>query len=451
MEIIRITISFLAFIFTGYLVLSLIAGGRKWTIAEGVALVMTLGPGTLGILLFWLALSGEKPSFPLVLTATLASLAGSIFQVIRKKSAKFATPKKLEPRELTVLIPAALLWICLFVIVFAHSELMPVFDVDAFGLWGLKTKVLIHEGVSRNGYFQQLPLSYSHLDYPLMVPFISSIVYCAAYQTNDIISKLIYPYIFIAMTFLLYSSLRWKLERIQSILLMMLFLSMPALIRWTGAGIADVPLMLFYIGSVHYLVKYIKQQDPVDLTLGLLFTLFTSFSKNEGMAIAAVNTAVFLFFNSIYPFKKEKLKNSLIFAGTLLLLMSPWLIFSRSLPHSHENYTQRFRYFLHPENIERVITITKIFFTAFFSAFSFTRWGLLWILLVLSLLLNFKKVKEKHILAMWALFILHIAAYFAVFIISPWTPEFLAEMALERIILHAAPAALFLTAYQISR
>jgi len=51
---------------------------------------------------------------------------------------------------------------------------------------------------------------------------------------------------------------------------------------------------------------------------------------------------------------------------------------------------------------------------------------------------------------MWALLILQIAAYIFLFIISPWTPKFLAEMALERILLHTAQAALFIISFQLS-
>jgi len=44
---------------------------------------------------------------------------------------------------------------------------------DAFAIWGFKAKVLTHEALRPTpAYFHDLTLSYSHLDYPLMVPFL---------------------------------------------------------------------------------------------------------------------------------------------------------------------------------------------------------------------------------------------------------------------------------------
>ncbi|NOY74285.1 MAG: hypothetical protein GXP32_00645, partial [Kiritimatiellaeota bacterium] len=77
-------------------------------------------------------------------------------------------------------------------------------------------------------------------------------------------------------------------------------------------------------------------------------------------------------------------------------------------------------------------------------------WGLLWIALPVVLILNFRVLKEKYALAMWALLSAQIAVYFSAFIISPWSPGFLAGMALERILLHATPAVVYLIAFHIN-
>ena len=450
MELIRIIISFSAILLTGYTILSIICHKHKTNLFEGIGLVMSLGSGTLGILLFWLALIGVKPSFQVMLSIFCLSAIISGSMVYLKKSAKFAIPAKLKKSEAPILSIALIILIALFSIVVIHSVMLPMFDTDSYALWGLKSKALIHEGLIDGRLFTKLPLSYSHLNYPLMVPFLMSSVYCAAYETNDIISKLIFPFLYIALSFTIYATLRWRLSRKLAIIISILFLSLPALIRWTGAGYADVPLTLFYAASIHYLVKYLKEQQKPDFILALLFTLFASFCKNEGLAIAGINIAVFVFFNSFFPFKKEKLLNSAYFAMGICILMIPWFIWSHGIPHSHENYTQRLSYLFKPENIKRIISIIEIFIIGTFSRSAMLRWGIIWIILPIAAIINYRKFKEKYVIAMWVLFILHIVAYFAVFIIAPRSPAFLADYAFERIYLHASPAIIYLIAYHMS-
>ena len=56
----------------------------------------------------------------------------------------------------------------------------PLVEWDAFAIWGFKAKVLVHEALRpAPAYFHDLTLSYSHLDYPLMVPFLTAGAYAA--------------------------------------------------------------------------------------------------------------------------------------------------------------------------------------------------------------------------------------------------------------------------------
>jgi hypothetical protein len=465
-------IYFLSITSLGYSILSIIYKQKKISLLELTSLTILLGCGAMSILLFWLALINFPPSRPIIFI--IFAISSTILLHLRSKK-ELPIIEKGKPWSLSEKVVASaafLIFLFLFAIIYIHAMELPLYDIDAFALWGLKAKAIYHEGLIKDGLFFQLPLSYSHLNYPLLVPFLISGVYASIGEVNDIIGKVIFPFLFLGGSMFIYIALRWKNSRIWSIILTLMFISMPPISRWNSAGIADVPLTIFYACSIFYLVKYLLNSEKQDFILAILMTIFCAFIKNEGIAIAGINIAVFAIFNT-FPFSIKKLKISAIFIFCVIILLLPWFLWSKSIPHTHENYPLRLQYFFSPTNLERIKEIIALFSANFANIY---RWGFLWYLAILSGILQITKIiiskfsshnlankltlknllptiynhKNKYIIAMWALLILQIAAYIFVFIISPWTPKFLAEMALERILLHAAPAALFIISFQLS-
>jgi hypothetical protein len=447
MESIYLIFYFCTIMIAGYAVVSLIFNEKR-SFFETISLIMLMGAGSVSLILFWAALLGCKPSRGLL--AGIFAVSAVLIFFLRKKNkiAKFALPEKLKRDELIIFIPGGAIILFVFCIVLVHALMMPLYDVDAYGLWGLKAKALFHEGLPSDGLFYQLPLSYSHLNYPLLVPFLITGVYTSIGYVHDLIGKIIFPFFFIGGTCFIFSSLRWKLSRKPALLLTLLFMTLPVMQRWTSAGIADVPLTLFYAGSIFYLVKYLAEEKREDLILSILMTVFCAFVKNEGIAIAAINIGVFGLFYLFFPFTIQKLKTSILFALGIGILMLPWFYWSKTIPHTHENYPLRLLYFFSVDNLARMKNILQHFGG---HIINFSRWGILWIILIVAALLNLKIFKQRYALAMWALFIGQILVYIFVFIISPWTPEFLADMALERILLHTAPAAIYLIAFHLQQ
>ena len=164
-----------------------------------------------------------------------------------------------------------------------------------------------------------------------------------------------------------------------------------------------------------------------------------------------INVAVFCFFNTLFPFSKKNLRNSIYFVCGVGILMIPWILWSNGVPHTHENYPDRIWNIFSDKNLKRIYEIISLFAKhSIYYYQGILRWGILWLILPVAAIINYRKFKEKYVVAMWALFLLHIGAYFFVFIISPWTPQFLADMALERIFLHASPALIYLIAYHLT-
>ncbi len=439
---------FLAIVTLGYALWSVVLGGNRRPLCETVPMVMILGAGAMSLIFFWLALLGLKPSVSIIASVFVVSSAGIALLRAFRRTAAAHIPGKWHGRELVLLFAAAGILVAACCIVAAHSLFLPLYDVDSYGLWGLKAKALYHEGlVPGGGFFHELSLSYSHLNYPLLVPFLVSGIYASAGEVNDLTGKLIFTFLYIACTLLIYSSLRWRLDRSRSLLLTVLFMTLPATLRWAGAGMSDFPLAVFFSASAFYLCRFLEEHRREDMILSALATVFCAFVKHEGIASAAICLAVIACCHTFLPFSKSKLKDCAIYCCLVGVLMLPWFWWYSGVPHTHENYPLRIIYFFSQENLLRTGEILVLFLENFSNV---ARWGLLWLLLPVAMLLDWRRLNRRYVLAMWLLLVGRMAAYFFVFIISPWTPEFLAQMALERILLHAAPAALFIIAFHMA-
>ena len=104
-----------------------------------------------------------------------------------------------------------------------------------------------------------------------------------------------------------------------------------------GTGYADLQLAMFYAGSIFYVARWIDQQQSKHLALAILFSVFAAFTKNEGLVLALMNGVVILVCGLWAARPRAWMGATMFFAG-LLALNAPWLIWSRNLPHTHEDY-----------------------------------------------------------------------------------------------------------------
>jgi hypothetical protein len=210
----------------------------------------------------------------------------------------------------------------------------PLTEWDAFAIWGFKAKVLAHEALRPTpAYFHDLTLSYSHLDYPLMVPFLTAGAYAAMGTVDDQTGKLVSVFLDVLIVPMVYLGLRWKLRRLPAACLSATLAMLPVMFRYGGVGCADLPLAMFYAGSILYVARWIDRQQWPDLILAILFSAFVAFTKNEGMVLALMNGAVLLGFGLWGGRRRAGVGAAAFFTG-LLAMDAAWLIWSRSLPRT---------------------------------------------------------------------------------------------------------------------
>ncbi|MDR3456509.1 MAG: glycosyltransferase family 39 protein [Verrucomicrobiae bacterium] len=427
----------------GYFLFSIIDASGRVTVAQLFGLVPALGAGALGLLLFWLSLVGFAPSRILLGAIGFTTLAGLLLLAKFRRLARLNVPLIWTKSDAWCLLPGVMILGAVGLLA-AGSLAVPLVDWDAFAIWGFKAKVLAHEALHpAPAYFHDLTLSYSHLDYPLLLPFLTAGAYAAMGAVDDQAGKLVSVFLDVLILPLVYLGLRWKLPRLPSLCLCALLAWLPAFLRFGGTGCADLPLAMFYAGSIFFAARWLDRRQRDDLVLSVLFSAFTAFTKNEGLALALINGLVLLFF-SVCSFQKRAWVGAVVFFAGLLVVDGAWIFWSHSLPRTHENYGSKL---LSSQLITNLPKLKQIFWAMFFELTNSSLWG--WLALMTGALawLGRRAFLRPPVLAMWLLLGLHLLTYALVYCVTPWNLTMLLATSLDRLLWHALPAVILLAGW----
>jgi len=427
-------------LFSGYLLISLIFRKSERSLSEILLLSFSIGTGLMALISFNLLMVFPKQYPAFIFIGGFLVFCILVFLLVKGLG---IIPSfqlfKAEPLSLfsTVTI------LVMFLIVCAHSLFMPLYEWDAFAIWGLKAKVLFHEGLG-SGYFSNPNLAYSHLDYPLLVPFLMSLgVYTSLSHGDEITCKLIFPFFYLAFVCLIYTAARWKLAQKYALPLTAIFASTPALVRWSGAGTADMILSFFYAGSVFYLIKFFDDKKLYNLVISILFSAFCLFTKNEGLPLVAINIcALFLFLLT-----SRKYLYLLLYAAIPFILCAPWFIFSHGIPRLHENYIANLTFGHLIENSGRLGLIVPEMLGQFLSL---KTWGIIWLLMLAAAIDGIKHFKETAVRLLWFLFLGHLLVYALIYMIYPDNFVILIPQTIDRLYLHVLPAGVLIIIMHLS-
>lgn len=439
---------------------------------ETCGLILLLGAGTTALILLFASLCGVLPSRSLL--GVLALLAGVSLLVLRRRGALIRPQfrfREFQKRDWFLVLPGALLVLAV-VVVSLDAVGLPLYEWDGFAIWGLKAKVVYFATLkSSPDYFHDATLAFSHHDYPLLQPFLTAGLYAAIGHVDDRLGKIVLPALYAGFACLMYTALRWRLRRFESLFLTAIALALPVLVRWAGTGYADAPLTIFYAGSVFFLVKWLAERKQEDLILAGLFSVFMASTKNEGLALAGINIVVSLFFllarggddsslrigrhsepheddssppgpGSVKTHPKFAARDFRSWIGFLLLVslpLLPWLLWSRHLPRAHElSVSRAFHQFA---NVPIVI---KAFIVEMLQA---GRWSGLWFLLPLAAGLGWRAFRFGYVQALWALLLAHLGLYLYAYTATAWDLQDLLTHSLDRVLLHATPPVILLIGY----
>ena len=195
-------LSFFLIVLTGVGTVILIDRNKSLSLPDVLGTGVAIGAGLLASFLFSASLAGAPPSR--ILFAGWAFVWGGA-GMVRNGMKRQSTPRLLLQAPGTRISVA---WWAVITTMVAGSSIVvaaihafgtALIEWDAFSIWCLKAKVLAATALQDDpSYFYNPAMSYSHLDYPLLVPFLVSGTYGMTGYVQEHLGRMIFPILFIA-------------------------------------------------------------------------------------------------------------------------------------------------------------------------------------------------------------------------------------------------------------
>ena len=307
-------------------------------------------------------------------------------------------------------------------------------------MWSLKAKVLLGETLRTTGYFGQASLSYSHPDYPLLVPFVQALTWLALGRTDQLLVIVPFAVMFVAFQVVAYYRLRECAGSTVALAVVAGLSWVPLLGRQAATGLADVPLMVFHGAGLLYLLGWIMRGRRGDLALAVLFAACAGFTKNEGLAFLFVNSAALLVLAGVGPERRRMLKGLVWYLALTLLCLGPWLAFRMSVSGFGPVAAG-----LPAMRLSRVPTIA---WQMLCEMARWQNWALLWAVLVAMLIVSYRTLLSREVLWCLVIFVLQVGLYVMAYVLTDRDLVWHIRHSADRLLLHTLPVVGMLLALQ---
>jgi hypothetical protein len=421
----------------GYPVVAGLARGRsRW---ETIGFCACMGPGVIAICLIFASMLGLRPGRVEILALTgLCVVAGAFFWRRDRSEDVGVEGGRVFP-----------LWgvICAVAIAYGFASLVidtvhyPVIEWDAFAIWQLKAEVLTHLPLHpRPGYFSDVNLSYSHLRYPLLAPMMSAGMHAMTGRMDDLsktIALLLYP----GMLLVVFAAVRRINGTSAGLTAVALLSCLQPMLRYGGSGTAEMALTAFYACSLLCILRWREKGRWGDLALCALFSAWMTWSKNEGLALAAVNVVV-LAGIEVRGSRRRGLIGAAMFVVIVAAIYLPWIVFSWGLPRTDEDYAGNLNVGSIISNIGRV---PRILGAIVVEMVDWQYWGLFWFVTLFLVVVQRRRFARPAVAIVGVLLGLHLLAYLPpLMVVTGWNLDELLAVTTDRLLMHAAPAAAIL-------
>lgn len=403
---------------------------------ELIGLSVAVGAGIVPWLMLMLSMLGHAPTRgPILLLGGLAAL--SVIRLRLRFSAATLPRTKLGgyvmPAFALLLVQAALL---------IGQSLVPTYELDAVAIWGLKAKILFTDPLRPTpDYFSNLSLSLTHLDYPLLVPMLWVGGFAMQGHADETTSKLILLLPTLSIALMVYGFAARKAGRSIAWVLTALAIGSAATTRWAAQGLADQTLAMFIGAAAVALFRFAEDDRVGDALLLGTFAAFAALTKLEGGVLLALVSLAIL----VGSIRRRRL---LLGVLCVVVFYTPWWLWARQLPHTHENYGER----LSPANLLAHLNHIPFVLRALRSSFQPLTWWPILLLLLASAATNLRPLRRPAVIAAWLILLIHLAADFAAYLVSPWdaaTPngtQVLVGFTFDRLLLQLTPLVVLLIA-----
>jgi len=162
------------------------------------------------------------------------------------------------------------------------ATIAPSAEFDFVGIWGVKGRLFWEAGGIDWSMLRDPYLSYSHHDYPILLPLMLDFVAVALGKWNDRVMGLLYVAFAIAALLMIRSALRE--ETGSAIVASISTLGLTGAVCSPYFGIAEGPLIAFGTGAFLQLRRGLRDQNPQAVRIGVVLLGCGALTKNEGLA-----------------------------------------------------------------------------------------------------------------------------------------------------------------------
>jgi len=409
------------------------ARSGRINLVECSCLAWLFGTGVVSLLL-WVC-GTFCSGFVLQAVVTIACLALAIlgWRAKQHANATFALPRPATVRE----------WILSGIVLIEIAVLLFVYFKHTLGWdgllnWELKARyAFLNSGSIPSSYYFSAGRAFSHPEYPLGIPFTELWLYLWMGEPNQFWIKIIFPLFYATcapLLALLVSRLSGKCWL--GLLITALLPFVPSISASPGGvvvGYVDVPLSVFYLAALGYLLCWFKTDDRQFIVVFAACSALLPWIKSEGIILWAVLIAL----GFILSLAKHRVPQFLVSTSPGLLLVLCWKIYLKVVhlwPHS-DFVTASFSWLR--DNFGRLRDIFGILFQELSEP---VHWSIFWLLAAVAIVYLFASRKlEKVILA--SAVVLPVILYSLTYLFSSW-PSYSAHMtsSVPRLLLHVMPA-----------
>jgi hypothetical protein len=417
----------------GYPLAALLARpATKWEVA---GLGMCLGPGIMGFILILLSMLGVRPRAGEILAITAVfGIAGIWVWRFRSERQSLDLGVNLPPKWWMAICLVGLGYGIYSVV--SDALITPVIEWDAFAIWQLKAEVLAVLPLwPKPGYFFDLNLSFSHLRYPILLPMISAGAHAMTGALDDLGKMVSLPWFF-GMELLVFATVKRLNGWMGAITATALLGCCVPVMRYGGSGTAEMPLTAFYTGALVCIVRWRESGRWGYVILTGVFSAWMAWTKNEGIALAAINVLVMASPRRGWAWKKN-LAGAAVVAAIVAILFSPWIIYSWGMPRTDEDYAGRLNVQQFVQHLDRVVIVL---WGLCYGLFIRGDYGLFWWLVIVLVVWQWRRLTEPIVGIVGMLLVLHLLAYVPPLMVTTWKTDELIAVTMDRLLMHAAPA-----------
>jgi 4-amino-4-deoxy-L-arabinose transferase-like glycosyltransferase len=312
---------------------------------------------------------------------------------------------------------------------------------DAWGIWNLHAKFLFtNDQHWRDGFSHDL--AWSHPDYPVLVP--ASIARSWSYSgaENTLAPICIAGLFTLATVGLLVSSLSALTDSSQGLLAGTILLATPFFVVLGAAQYADVPLAFFFLATIVMFSLSRRPNKPLVLT-GISASL-AAWTKNEGILfVAALLLAHLIATLRTRNWRSYSSELSALARG-LLPILALLIYFKSSTTTYNDLFSQPGTLLHRLIELSRYRTILKALLS---ESFNFGAWfvSIVPCIMFYFLLVGTRNNVRKHDTAICYLALAFTAAgYLMIYVIAPFSLDWLLASSLNRLLTQLWPSILFL-------